>query len=546
MTTATTTIRRPGEVTMRRLITLIAAAGVTFSAAPGARAQRAQPLPSAPPITAPLSLAEVVQRALRDDPDVHISEQAADAALGVAIQTHAIYDASLQSSVSHSRQNGLRLVPSTSGGAPAVASALTSSVTSSFTVQQRLAWGGIIVAPQVSVTGAGAPGVEAQSKSSASLGVTVPLSRDRFGALSRDQLAAAYVASDAAGHDVRQAAATGIYQATNAYWAYVTARDRLDVYVTAEERAKLNLAQTSELVAADERPASDLVQLRGNVANKTAARINAEQSVLEAWRSVAGLLGVGDQSIAAMPRPATALLEPPADSTILTTFTEAQTRALVNAALRARPDLAAVTTRVRQLSLTIQTTQQLQRPVINVVGQFGYGGIDQGWGVSQYVRPLYRNWSPLNATLQLVYQLTPSNSDAAGQERQAVAAFDQQRISQGSITREITTGAIVARDGLVRSIVAAGAADDATDGARKTVDNEHHKFRLGSSTVFDIIAAEDGLTNALLGQVGAQQTYANAVTRLQYETGALVTGEGRSLTPNIAGLVQVPAVLTKP
>jgi outer membrane protein TolC len=526
-----------------------AASAIVASPATGLaqRAARQRGAAEPPPITGPLSLADAVNRALHDDPEIRISERAADAALGAAISAHAVYDATVTTSAVHSRSNGLHVVPAaTAGDSPTIQSALTSTVTSSVTAQQHLPWAGLTLTPQVSLTSAGSPGSAAQSRATTQLGMTLPLGRDRWGGLVSSIESAAYAEADATGHDLRQSAAQGVYSTVNAYWAYVAARQRLEVFLSAEEHAKQNLQQTTELVAADERPASDLVQLRGNVASKTSTRISAEQAVLEAWRSLAMLLGLGDIPSLVAPNTSTDFPAVPASASVRPRPSDAKLQALIDSSRGRRPDLAAASTRVKELELGVKTTDHLQRPIINLIAQVGYSGLDEGWGVSQFVGPLYRNRSPLNASLQLSYQFAAANSDAAGKARSAAAALDEEREAKHAVDRSVSSGVVVAVDGLRRAIASADAAHLSTEAAQQTVANEQRKFRLGSSTAFDIILAEDNLTSALLADVAGRQTYAGAVARVLLETGTIVTGERQALVPNVTGLLRAPSIVAAP
>ncbi len=56
-----------------------------------------------------------------------------------------------------------------------------------------------------------------------------------------------------------------------------------------------------------------------------------------------------------------------------------------------------------------------------------------------------------------------------------------------------------------------------------SVRNESTKRRLGMATLMDVINMQDRLTNALLAEVQARQSYANAIARLRFETGTIAT-----------------------
>jgi len=505
------------------------------------------PMTSAQLAAHPLTLDDVIHLALRDDPDIQLGERTADGALGAAISAHSAYDVTVQTSVAHSRTNGLRLAaPTQTGAAPSIESSLSSSVVSSVAAQKRLPWGGIVLAPQFSVTGAGTPGTIAQSRASTALGVTMPLARDRGGALVSNVENAANAAADASNSDLRQQASASVLQAASAYWAFIAAQRRLDALRATEERAKRNLEQAIQLVAADERPAADLVQLRGSVAGKVSSRIAGEQALLDAWRTLAARFAVGDQDITAIPVGATDFPALPDSLAMHAAPSVADTRAMIDDALRHRADLSATITRVHQSEYSVRAATHLTRPVIDLVAQVGYSGLETGWGVNQYLSPLYRNWSPLNASLQFVYEFAAVNSDATGQLRQAAAGLDAQRISRAVLERSITTGVVVALNGVRRSIASAQAAQVSTAAAAQSVENELRMFRLGSATVIDVILSEDALTNAQLAEIAARQSYAVAIARLQYELGTLVSGDRGSFTGNVASLLRSPAIIATP
>ncbi|MEO8561610.1 MAG: TolC family protein [bacterium] len=530
----------------------IVAAGLAACSVIGAPraagAQRRAPIESGRQLaTHPLTLADVVERALRDDPNLHLGEQLADGALGAAISSHALYDMTVQTSVAHSRQNGLQLGAPPQPGSPSpIRTALSSTVISSVSAQKRLPWGGLTIAPQFSISGAGTPGIVAQSRATTALGVTVPLGRDRGGALASSSQAAAYAEADATVADLRQAASASALQAVYSYWAFIAAQQRLAVLNATEERARRNLSQARDLVAADERPAADLVQLRGSVASRIASRVSAEQSLLDAWRTLAARFGAGDVDITEIPRGGSDFPELPDSASLRSAPSASETRALIDAALGQRSDVAATTTRVRESEYVVRAANHLMRPVVDVVAQIGYSGLDQGSGLNPYLSPLYRNWSPLNATIQFVYEFSAVNSDASGRYRQATANLDAQRISRGVLERSITTGVVVALSDVRHTIASAQASRTSTLAAQQSVENELHMFRLGSATVIDVVLSEEGLTSALLAEIAGRQSYAGALARLQFELGTLVTGDRQAFVGNIAALTRAPAIIATP
>ncbi len=98
----------------------------------------------------------------------------------------------------------------------------------------------------------------------------------------------------------------------------------------------------------------------------------------------------------------------------------------------------------------------------------------------------------------------------------------------------------MAREALRHGREALLAAREAVTLSRQAVENEKRKFQLGMSTLFDVILAEDALTNARLSEIAGQQAYAVAIARLRYETGAILVADGSVLTVSADSLEREP------
>jgi outer membrane protein TolC len=61
---------------------------------------------------------------------------------------------------------------------------------------------------------------------------------------------------------------------------------------------------------------------------------------------------------------------------------------------------------------------------------------------------------------------------------------------------------------------------------RRAVNNEIERFRLGKSTILDVMDAQDRLNGALSSVVAAQATVAKSIVDLRYQSGLLIDAEG--------------------
>jgi outer membrane protein TolC len=120
-------------------------------------------------------------------------------------------------------------------------------------------------------------------------------------------------------------------------------------------------------------------------------------------------------------------------------------------------------------------------------------------------------------------------AEARGARLQRAAAYRQSTATERDLAARAASGVAVASQALSRSAAELAEAEQAVELYRATVENERQKNRLGASTLFDVLYAEDNLTSAMLGVVAGRQGYARAFAALRYETGTLVQGEGTAL-----------------
>ncbi len=501
-------------------------------------AQRTAAREDAPPVGASISLRDVVRRALRDNPDLRIAKAAADAARGLATSAGSVFDPVVTSTVSGGRDNTLRFAAIE--GAPSLvrSSSLSNRVGYTLNAQQRLRVG-VILTPQVSIAQTDVPGLQPlpQSRASVSLGMQVPLLRDVYGTQTRSIVQASLSDASAAELEVHTSSAANVLAAVSGFWAYAAARERAGISLDAEVRAARVLEETSALVKADERPASDLVQLRGALNSARATRFTSEQAVIEAWQILALSLALAPEALLSPPAIDTPF-PAPADSVVSLTADSVHLAVLVGEALRRRPDVAAIDARVSSARARVQVARRALRPDFSLGVIMGFNGINQGWGPGNFFSPVLRDPSGLNGSVQLSVAMPVLNTDARGRAAQAEAILTQQALASRVIERRIEMGVAVSTQAVWRARESLREASLATRNARDVVSNERRKFQLGLSTVFDVILAENGLTNALLAEVGGRQAYAAALARVRLERGVLVTGSGRQLQVDADALLR--------
>jgi outer membrane protein len=110
-------------------------------------------------------------------------------------------------------------------------------------------------------------------------------------------------------------------------------------------------------------------------------------------------------------------------------------------------------------------------------------------------------------------------------------------ISTNDLERKISSNVLIAINKLKNSLSELDRAHEALISYQSAVENEKKKFDFGISTLLDLISMEERLTTSLLNEISAQVTVANALAGLNFETGNLITSDGKFGSVRIEDLV---------
>ena len=472
-----------------------------------------------------IDIVEAVRSTLALNPSVRLAVQSVEAARGGHLVDSAIFDLQLSSNGSARRTHTTDAV-----GAEALQRQYAYSLGAS-----RLFRNGVSLQQSLSLSRTGLstqPGAAALNTSSVGLTASVPLLRDRAGVSSAAAERAALLDLESSRLSLRHTTARVVLSAVTAYWDYLSAQRRLEVFRGSEERARSTVEQTRALVQAEERTPADLTQVLGNLASKKATRISAEQGVVDARQQLGLAMGLPAEAIPSLPAAATDFPEPRGDVS--------PDAVLIARALAGRADLLAAENDLRAAEALLQGAKSDLRPRLDLTAGTGYTAVDGGLGWGNFVGPLFRESPKLDASLALSFQFPTANSRARGRLLASSAAHEQQRILREDLARSIESAVSVAVQALRRASEGTLESAEAARLSASTVQAEQRKFELGVSTLFDVIQAQDGLTSALLSDIQSRRNYAVAVSTLRFQAGLLVQGEPEA--PAVDG----PSLLTPP
>lgn len=505
-------------------------------AARGARARCALALALALPFPAraqeapgdSLRLLDAVRIALVSSPRIGTARLDASAGRGGVLVAGAPFDPQLRTFMGSARESAFGVAGE--GGLPT--DVLETSATYGASLAKRFR-SGLVVAPEFRGTrvGGSAFGAGASNTARAGLRMEMPLLRGSGRVVTTGERAAEG-AYRAALHRMRQAAAEAVLAAVAAYWDYLAAVERSGVYAESEQRARRLVEETRVLVQAEERPRSDLNALLANLASRSATRAASQQEVVEARHRLGLALGLPVQRIDRLPPPATGFpaagaAAPDAD-------------ALASRAVGRRADLAAAREERRTAELLLRGVEDELRSRMDVGVDVGYTGARRGDGFERLFEPFYGHLSGWTAGLEVSFTPGAIDRAARGRAAQRRAFLDQSALAAEELLREVASGVKVAASATEHARLELELSEAAVGLYETSVESEKEKFRLGMSTLFEVLQAEDGLTSAHVQRIAARLRFARAVARLRFETGTLVEFDGETPSAGLEATTTVP------
>jgi outer membrane protein len=514
----------PGSAARGPTCARACAAAVCCAFVAAAASSSAGPAPQAP---GGIELEDVLDATLRSSPEIQLAAQQAAFARGLLTEAGAPFETTVGVAAGWSRTH-----PALPDGSP-----VTRTETSVDAGVDRRFRNGLLVQPQIGVRRTDLstePSLQTSNLGTAGLTLVVPLLRDRGGAATAAAEVAARFGLQSSRLGLLHTVSERVLDSVLSYWDYLAAHLRLATLRASEERAERISEQTRVLVRADERTNADLTQTLGNLAAKKVTRITAEQTLVESRQRLGLAMGLPAAAMAELPPPATAFPPLPGDEPLPAVPAPSGVPAHER-----RADLLAAQEDLRGAEALVKGARSELRPQLDLAVTTGYDTTVRGPAFADVFAPLYRR-PRLDASLRLVYALPVRNARAEGRLAQASAAALQRRIVRDDLGRRIDAAVAVSREALWRGAAAMRESEEAVRLLSSTVQAQQRQFEVGASTLFDVIAAQDALTNALLGQIESQRSYAAAIAALRFESGTLVAGDPERPAIDAAGLQGPP------
>lgn len=494
----------------------IALAGPTLAAPPG------------------LSLIDAVRITLESDPVIQRQEQAVAAAQGRILAASGQFDTVPSAEVKYRRDTAA--ATRTDRLLYGAASLAGDTVTYQVGVDRQFR-SGILVTPSVGMIrsdnnygGGSVPNI-----ATVNLNVTIPLLRGFGERVVAAAETAARLEYEASVRDLWHTLSNSIATTANAYWNYRAALRAWIALAEAEARLQKLLADGEKLAAADIVAPADLKQYEAQAASATAARIGAEQAVLETRLALGLAMGVPAGDIARLPEPADnfpAIDERPLGPAAIDAF--------IDQGLQRRNDLKAAEQRQEAAESLLAAADNSRLPQVDLSLDVGYQGLAEGGQASHLVTGLANRVEGVNAGASLRYRWPWHNWTAEGNMAQSQAQVRDTIIVKENLARTIRSEVLVATNNVNNSRLRLRQTISARGALEIAFANEKKKQQLDMSTPIDVLFIQSLLTSAAVDEVNAYAGYASALIRLRFATATLFTPTADTLDLAPQQLITLP------
>jgi outer membrane protein TolC len=483
-----------------------------------------------------ISLLDAVGRSIAQNANVRLQQRQTDIARAALVQASSQFDPSVTASISAARD---KLPTNSQQVAQYGVDALrTDTTTYGVRLGQQLrngwTWGAGLSSTRTADTVGQLTDLPAQNLGRLDFTLLVPLGRGG-GIAARAGEAIADLEAKAAGYDLHGAVAQNVLATVSAYWGLVAARKNLTLAREAESVLGQLRGEVEKLIAADERPASELTLITANLSDKVAQRIAAERAVLEAQQALGRAMGGQYEGYSAIvPRddfPGPAKLE---------MWDAMRTARLIEMAMTKRSDLIAAQIRRDAARIGVEASGVNLRPRADLKVNLGYASLNEGNGASNTLWPYAQNQTGPNAGVSLTFEWPISNRASRSILEQQLAALDQRDVRVQELTNAVGSGVEAAVAGVLQAEQQLEAAGKGLSLYRQTVENERTKHRLGQSTLVEVLSVNDMLLAARAAYLSYQTSYLNYLAKLRFETGTLMESSDGRQTITMDQLVSAP------
>lgn len=485
-----------------------------------------------------LGLLEAVTLTLSLQPEIRLEREQVEIDRGVYLEESGEFDTELDISVSYDHTD----LPLSSEEQAVYKSSNQVVDEGRYTLgAKKLLRSGIEINPSVSVVNTETSTSEFEPATTGRVDflITLPLLKGRGVAATAAGEMAAKVNVEASELTLRHTIAEKVLDTVDDYWSYLATKKIYNQLVESEARAKQMVASIEALIAADEVPASDLQRMQANLSDKTTSRITNLQNIVEAQQQLGLTIGLDYSDFFKLENPTSEF--PDLEKIDLDQLPH-MLKELLDLSLLNRSDYLSASKVEESNRILLTAAENNLKPKLDLDLNFGFAGQDEGRSFRTYYSSLYKDIPGISQSVVLRYTFPPSNTISKGLYLQRMATLRQSKIQLDNLVRTIFSNVTVALESVRNQGQALAEARQAVEAYREALQNEKEKFRLGMSTLLDIIDTDDRLTDAVLNEINTHLQFAFAIARLRFETGTIIAHQDGKFSVDLGMVTHIPEV----
>jgi outer membrane protein len=476
----------------------------------------AQPSPPA----ATMTLLEAVQSALLNNPTLKVQQAQVGINRGIVLQASALFDTTLQAGASQNRLD--TPLPTSDQQALDIAGEVTDttlvSAEGTKLFRNGIGVSGTYALERLHDSYTTPLGINV---SQTTLNISFPLLRGRGRDVVAAQESSDRVEVEASLLDLNQLVSQLITQTATDYWNVQAAQQNVVIAKDAEERGVVYVDNVKAFIQADHVPRSDLNEVTANLANRTANRIAAEQALVAARSQLALDIGFGAYEMIVFPQISETF--PSADDKYSPANDPGSLRFYIDESLKRRADALAAQKRINEATILKTAAANARLPQLNLNLGAGYILSKQGRSAEDFFQATVSGVvAGPSFTGGVTFSFPPANDAAHGQYLQANESVKQAQLRSFDTNRTISSQLMAGVENVRTAIQRVQKARESVQSYRAALEGERDKYRAGLSSVVSVLTVEDSLTNALIDEVQADQTYAISIVQFRFLTGTLV------------------------
>lgn len=483
------------------------------------------------------SLMDAVQITIANEPTIASGKQRVVASTAAVLSAASVFDTTLNAGVGVGSQNTSTLAAQQSALGPSV---VTRSNDYSVGATRKFR-SGVTLNPALTVTRTEdtVSNPTGPMRSDAVLNVVFPLLRGSGTAVNTAPERSAQFELEAEQLAYRHAIATSIQRTTLSYWDYAAALQSLAVRRESVQQSQTLLDNARRLAKADEIPAADVIKYEARLSRDRSGVINQEQVLNQASTDLLQAMGLR-KTTAELPLPSDRFPDIPPEAVQLL-LSPAAADNLQWTAKRQRADVLALQKRQQSAQTLLDAAENNHQAQLDLKVGIGYAGLVENRAATSALSSVGNGVGP-NLSISLNYAFPVSNLAKRAELTQRIAALELVNIDYESSLNTLQRNLSLQLGRLGELVVLHDLEQEQAVLQQRVSDNERRRYSAGLITAFELISAEDQLTQERLDGVTAAKRLAQAIVNFRFEAGLLLDAKADIQTLPLAKLTSLPTL----